>query len=92
MNFKLTCSDGYTKTLTAASKDEAVKAFLADAEVQAHVAQVHPELAGKAPEEVAAMVAGMVTEEAAPVAGEAPAGGDATGGAPTDGAPTGGTV
>ena len=69
MNFKLTCSDGYTKTLTAASKDEAVQMFLADAEVQAHVAQMHPELAGKAPEEMTAMVASMVTEETAPVGG-----------------------
>ena len=47
----------------AATKEEAVKMVLADAEVQAHVAQTHPELAGKSPEETEQMMAMMVQEE-----------------------------
>lgn len=82
MNFKLTCTDGFTKTLSAASKDEVVKMFLADADVQAHVSSTHPELAGKPEEEMIAIVSGMVTEEmVAPAAtdmGTAPAGGTPT--------------
>lgn len=82
MNYKLTCpTDGFTKTVMAASKDEAVTMLLADAEVQAHVSTAHPEMTGKAPEEMTAMVAGMVAEEV-----------PAAGGGTMGGAPTGGTV
>lgn len=87
MNFKLTCTDGFTKTISAASKDEAVTMFLADADVQAHVSSTHPELVGKSPEEMTAMVSGMVAEEVA-----TPAGSDMGGGMPVSGAPIGGTV
>lgn len=80
MNYKLICTDGYTKALSAMSKDEAVRLFLADPEVQAHVAQSHPEMVGKTPEEITAAVAGMVTEETPVAGGE------------MGGAPTGGTV
>lgn len=75
MNYKLTCTDGFTKTVSAASKDEAVTMLLADADVQAHVSSTHPELVGKSPEEMTAMVSGMVTEEMAAPAGGAPMGG-----------------
>ena len=75
MNFKLTCTDGFTKTVSAATKDEAVAMFLADADVQAHVTSTHPELVGKSPEEMTAMVSGMVAEEMAAPAGGAPMGG-----------------
>ncbi len=85
MNYKLLCpADGFTKTVAAASKEEAVQLLLADADVQTHVATAHPELAGKTPEETTQMLLSMVTEEV-PAVGEAPTGGDATGGAPTGG-------
>lgn len=64
MNYKMTCpSDGFIKVVAAASKDEAVQLLLADADVAAHVASAHPELAGKAPEETTQMVSSMVAEE-----------------------------
>lgn len=86
MNYKLTCSDGFTKTVSAASRDEAVTMLLADADVTAHVSSTHPELAGKTPEEMTAMVSGMVSEEVAAAAGDADGGGMPTGGAPVGGA------
>lgn len=69
MNYKMTCpaGDGFTKTVSAASKDEAVTLLLADADVQAHVASNHPEMAGKTPEEMKTAMEAMVTEE--PMAG-----------------------
>lgn len=86
-NWKLTCTDGYTKVVSAASQDEAVVALMADAEVQAHVASNHPEMAGKAPEDMKQVVMSMVTEEmAAPAADMGgtmpPTGGDMGGGTP----------
>lgn len=82
MNFKMTCTDGFTKTVSAASKDEAVKMLMVDPDVQAHVSSTHPEMVGKTPEEMTAVVSGMVAEEvAAPAA-------PADGGAPAGGAPT----
>lgn len=74
-NFKLTCPDPepFTKVVAAATLEEAVTMLMADAEVQAHVAANHPEMAGKTPDELKEVVKGMVTEEAA---APAPAGGD----------------
>ncbi len=62
--WKLVCpaGDGFTKTVAADTKDEAVVMFLADPEMQEH-AKLHPENAAKMPEEAKQMVADMVTEE-----------------------------
>lgn len=72
MNYKLTCEgDGYTKTVSAASKEEAVQMFMSDEEVKKHVAENHPEKAAMTPEEMTTMLMGMVTEEVAAPAGGA---------------------
>ncbi len=69
--FKATCTDGFTKSVTANSKDEAVQLLMADPEVQNHVIAGHPELAGKTPEELTSVLSGMVQ----PVAEEPSEGG-----------------
>ncbi len=61
-NFKLTCPDGFTTTLQAEDMNSAVDAFMGHADVQAHVMEAHPEMAGKTPEEMKAVVMTMVTE------------------------------
>ncbi len=70
MNFKLTCpDDGFTKVVSAASKEEAVQMLMADPEMAEH-GKTHPDMAGKTPEEMTAMFMSMVTEEtAAPTGG-----------------------
>ncbi len=47
------------------SMEEVVDMALLDEEVKKHVMENHSELAGKTPEEMKVMVAGMVTEEVA---------------------------
>lgn len=42
--------------------NSAVDAFMGHADVQAHVMEAHPEMAGKTPEEMKAVVMTMVTE------------------------------
>jgi hypothetical protein len=59
-NWKFTCTDGFTKNLMAATKEEAVKMFMMDAEMQEHVKTKHPDLAAKTPEEMTAVVMSMV--------------------------------
>ncbi len=65
-NWKATCTDGFTKTVMANTKEEAVAMLMADADMQAHVASTHPEMAGKTPEEVTAVVSSMVQAEQTP--------------------------
>lgn len=59
-NWKATCPDGFTKTVMANTKEDAVALFMADAEVQEHFKSSHPEMASKSPEEVTAMAMTMV--------------------------------
>ncbi len=76
MNFKLTCAaDGFTKTVSAASKDEAVKMFMADPDCQGHMTSAHPDKAGMTPEQMTEMLAASVTEEMAAPAGAMPSNG-----------------
>lgn len=63
--WKATCSDGFTKNVEAETKNEAVKMFMGDTEVQNHVKASHPELATKTPEELTAMMEQMVQPVAA---------------------------
>lgn len=60
--FKVTCDDGFTKTFSAMSVDEAVDMAMADADMKAHMTEKHADLAGKTPEEMKAMVLGMTEE------------------------------
>ena len=62
-NWKATCTDGFTKTVMANTKEEAVTMLMADADMQAHVTSTHPEMVGKTPEEVTAVVSSMVQPE-----------------------------
>lgn len=59
-NFRATCPDGFTKDVMAASKEEAVKMLMADSDVINHTTTNHPELSSKTPEEMTAMMMGMV--------------------------------
>lgn len=59
------CPDGFTKKVTADSKEEAVKMVMADPETRAHVKNEHPEFASKTPEELATMMTGMTSEATA---------------------------
>lgn len=79
-NWKLTCTDGFTKTVSAATQEEAVDMFMTDTDVTAHVTQNHPDWTGKSPEEMKQGVMGMVAEEMV-----TPAGGDMGGGMPAGG-------
>ena len=65
-NWKLTCTDGFTKDMMAASKEEAVKMLMVDPEMQEHVKTKHPDLATKTPEEMTAVVMSMVAPMAPP--------------------------
>lgn len=58
--WKATCTDGFTKNVMAETKEEAVKMLLADPEMLEHVKTTHPELTGKTPEEMSAMLGSMV--------------------------------
>ena len=58
--WKATCTDGFTKNVMANTKEEAVQMLLSDPEMQEHVKTTHPELVGKTPEEMTAMVGTMV--------------------------------
>jgi tripartite-type tricarboxylate transporter receptor subunit TctC len=57
--WKATCTDGFTKSVMAETKDEAVKILMADPDFQKHAMEKHPELASKTPEEINAMLASM---------------------------------
>ncbi len=57
--WKTTCPDGFTKSVMAETKDEAMKMFMADSEVQQHTKDKHPELLTKTPEEIMIMMASM---------------------------------
>lgn len=63
-NWKFTCTDGFIKNMMAASKEEAVKMFLMDPEMQEHVKTRHPDLATKTPEEMTGVVMSMVASVA----------------------------
>ena len=72
-DFTLTCTDGFTKTVNAATKEAAIDMLMADTEVQTHVQTSHPEMAGKTPEEMKAVVMDMVQPAAASEMPEEPA-------------------
>lgn len=57
--WKVTCTDGFTKSVMAETKEEAVQMVLADPEMQEHAKTKHPELAGKTPEEMMVMISSM---------------------------------
>jgi len=57
--WRTTCTDGFTKDVMAASKEEAVKMLMADPEVQEHAKTQHPEMAGKTPEEMVTTISEM---------------------------------
>lgn len=67
-NWKATCTDGFSKTVMANTKEEAITMFMADADMQAHVTSTHPEMVGKTPEEVTAILSTMVQPEMPPQA------------------------
>lgn len=54
-----TCTDGFTKTVDAATKEDAVKMVMMDPEMMDHVKTTHPEWMSKTPEEMMASVMGM---------------------------------
>lgn len=58
--FRVTCPDGFTKDVDAETQDAAVEMLMSDPDVTAHTRDNHPELAGKTPEEMKEMLAGMV--------------------------------
>ncbi|MBI3577091.1 hypothetical protein HY086_03585 [Candidatus Gottesmanbacteria bacterium] len=55
-----TCTDGFTKTLEANSKDEAVTMFMNDMDMKQHMVDKHQDLMGKTPEEMKMMMEQMV--------------------------------
>lgn len=57
--WKTVCTDGFTKSVMAETKEEAVQMLLTDPEMQEHAKTAHPELAGKTPEEMMTMVSSM---------------------------------
>ena len=65
-NWKLTCTEGFTKTLMAATKEEAVKMFMVDPDMMEHIKTKHPDMMTKTPEEMTAVVMSMVAPMAPP--------------------------
>jgi hypothetical protein len=62
--FALVCNNGHAeefrKEVEAGTVEEAVEMLMEDTEVMAHVSSAHPEMAGKAPEEMRDTVLAMV--------------------------------
>lgn len=59
-NWQATCPDGFTKSVMANTKEEAITMFMADADMQSHLKTNHPDMATKTPEEMMAMMQSMV--------------------------------